>query len=117
MINLNTVVRSMYGSMIEFRAEVKNDINSLREDLNVMHDSVSNLSVCLQEHKEQNETELADLQTALASAETNFTSQLAQLLTSLDSTQANHTCLLNNHNRLVNIKMDSLEECLSEHKE
>ena len=117
LINLNTVVRSMYGSMIEFRAEVKNDINSLREDLNVMNDSVSNLSVCLQEHKEQTETELADLQTALDSAETNFTSQLAQLLTSLDSIQANHTCLLNNHNRLVNIKMDSLEECLSEHKE
>ena len=110
MINLNTVVRSMYGSMIEFRAEVKNDINSMREYLNVMNDSVSNLSVCLQEHKEQTETELADLQTALDSAETNFTSQPVQLQTSLDSTQTNH-------NRLVNIKMDSLEECLSEHKE
>ena len=78
--------------MIGFRAEVKNDINSLREDLNVMNDSVSNLSVCLQEHKEQTETELADLQTSLASTQ-------------------------NNHTRLLNIKMDSLEECLSEHKE
>ena len=55
----------MYGSMIEFRVEVKNDINSLREDLNVMNDSVSNLSMCLQEHKKQTETELADLHTSL----------------------------------------------------
>ena len=57
----------MYGSIIEFRAEVKNDINSLREDLNAMNDSVSNLSMCLQEHKKQTETELADLHTSLVS--------------------------------------------------
>ena len=35
-INLNTVDRSqsMYRSMIEFRAKVKNDVNSLIENLN-----------------------------------------------------------------------------------
>ena len=55
----------MYGSMIEFRVEVKNDITSLREYLNVMNDSVNNLSMCLQEHKKQTETELADLHTSL----------------------------------------------------
>ena len=82
----------MYGIIIEFRAEVKSNINSLREDLNAMNDSVSNLSMCLQEHKKQTEIEIADLHTSLA------------------STQANYT-------RLLNIKMDSLEECLFEHKE
>ena len=51
--------------MMEFRVEVKNDINSLREYLNVMNDSVNTLSMCLQEHKKQTETELADLHTSL----------------------------------------------------
>ena len=116
LINLNPVVRSMYGSMIEFRAEVKNNITSLREDLNVLNDSVSNRSVCLQEHKEQTTTELANhtfkldrnmkklatsvfqqkqqmttelatLQTSLASIDVNFTTQLAQLQTSLNALQ------------------------------
>ena len=82
----------MYGRIIEFRAEEKKEIKSLRDDLKALNDSVSKLSVCLQEHKEQTETELADLQTSLASTQNNYT-------------------------RLFNIKMDSLEECLSEHKE
>ena len=119
------------GIIFEFRAEVKSNINSLREYLNAMNDSVSNLSVCLQENKKQTETELANLQTSLASTQANYTrllnikmdsleeclfehkeqvaGKLIALQTSL-STQANYT-------RLLNIKMDSLEECLSEHKE
>ena len=88
LINLNTVVRSMYGSMIEFRAEVKSDINSLREDLNVLNDSMSNLSMCLQEHKKQTETELADLHTSLVSTQVNLNSHLAQLQTSFNSTHS-----------------------------
>ena len=43
----------MYGRIIEFRAEVKKEIKSLRDDLNCLKGSVSNLSVCLQENKEQ----------------------------------------------------------------
>ena len=110
LINLNTVVKSMYGSMIEFRAEVNTNINSLREDLNVVNESVSNLSVCLQKHKKHTKIELNYLHTSLDFIQGNHTSQLAHLQTFLDSTQTNH-------NRLINIKMDSLEECLSEHKE
>ena len=87
----------MHGNIIEFRAEVKNNINSMREDLNALNDSVSNLSMCLQEHKKQTETELADLHTSLVSTQVNFTSQLAELQTSLDSTQTNFTSQLTNH--------------------
>ena len=90
--NLHSKVHLMLETTMQFRAEVNNSVNSLRKDLNAMNDSVSNLSMCLQEHKKQTETELADLQTSFV------------------STQANYT-------RLLNIKMDSLEECLSEHKE
>ena len=90
-------MKSMHGSIIEFRAEVKKEITSLRDDLNALNalnDSMSNLSMCLQEHKKQTETELADLHTSLVSTQTNFTSQLAELRTSLDSTQTNHTSQL-----------------------
>ena len=107
----------MYGSIIEFRAEVKNDINSLREDLNAMNDSVSNLSVCLQEHKKQTETELADLHTSLVSTQTNFTSQLAELQTSLDSTQTNFTSQLAELQTSVNSshsKLDSLTATIAQ---
>ena len=45
LVNINIVVRSMYGSIIGFKAEVKNDINSLRDDLNALNDSVNNLNM------------------------------------------------------------------------
>ena len=77
--NLNTVVRSMYGSMIEFRGEVKNDIKSLREDLNALNDSVSNLSMCLQEHKKQTETELANKLDSLTATTAQLYSDLQQI--------------------------------------
>ena len=52
----------MYGSIIEFRAEVKKEINSLRENLNVLNESVSEINTCLQEHKKYVAGELEDLQ-------------------------------------------------------
>ena len=86
--NIASSITSMHGNIIEFRAEVKKEIKSLRDDLNALNDSVSNLSMCLQEHKKQTETELAELHTSLDSTQTNFTSQLAELQTSLNSTHS-----------------------------
>ena len=84
---------------MQLRAEINNSISSLKENLTSLDDSMSNFSITisnvnkgLQEHKKQTETELADLQISLA------------------STQANHI-------NLLNIKIDSLEQCLFEHKE
>ena len=85
LINLNTVVRSMYGSMIEFRGEVKNDINSLREDLNALNDSVSNLSMCLHEHKKHVAGELNDLQD-------NITHQLEKIQNAVTNIIGPYTC-------------------------
>ena len=97
LINLNTVVRSMYGSMNEFRAEVKNDINSLREDLNALNDSVSYLSVCLQEHKkclqdhkEQTTAELAHLQTTLKSTQSSLETKLDSLTATTAQLSSDH---------------------------
>ena len=77
LVRVNAVVISMYGSIIDFKAEVNSRISSLREELNAVNDLVSNLSMGLQEHEKQTKTELARLQTSLA------------------STQVNHTLLLN----------------------
>ena len=79
----------MYGSIIEFRAEVKSDINSLREDLNALNDSVSNLSVCLQEHKKQTTPELAQLQTSLNSTQSSLANQMGQFSNNMDRLSSN----------------------------
>ena len=47
------------------------EASSLRADLNSLNDSVSNLSMCLQEHKQQTAAELAQLQTSLQDIQRN----------------------------------------------
>ena len=108
MINLNTVVRSMYGSMIEFRAEVKKEINSLRGDLNALNESVSEISTCLQEHKQHIAGELEDLHIKIGTFDclntSQHTEQLTQCQTYLNSK------LDTTHSKLdsVHSKLDSL---------
>ena len=58
--------------MIEFRAEVNTNINSLRENLNALNESVREINTCPQEHKQHAAGELDDLR----SFQTNQTQQL-----------------------------------------
>ena len=55
------------------------NFQSLKETLDTLNDSVSNLSVCLQEHKEQTTAELAHLQTSLNSTQSSLANQTGQL--------------------------------------
>ena len=87
----------MHGSIIEFRAEVKKEIKSLREDLIALNDSVSNLSVCLQEHKkclqehkEQTAAELAHLQTTLNSTQSSLETKLDSLTATTAQLSSDH---------------------------
>ena len=57
------------------------EVSSLRADLNSLNDSVSNLSMCLQEHKQQTAAELAQLQTSLNTTQ----SSLEQTASSLET--------------------------------
>ena len=52
------------------------EASSLRADLSSLNDSVSNLSMCLQEHKQQTAAELAQLQTSLQDIQRNVTNIL-----------------------------------------
>ena len=103
LINLNTVVRSMYGSMIEFRAEVKNDINSLREDLNALNESVSEINTCFQEHKQHVAGELSNLQ----SFQANQTQQLNIKIEALAMNTSQHTVQLTQLQSSLNFKLDT----------
>ena len=71
------------------RQKMESDLQSLKETLNTLNDSVSNLSVCLQEHKEQTTAELAHLQTSfntsLSQHQLQTTAELTHLKTSLNS--------------------------------
>ena len=59
------------------------EAKSLRADLSSLNDSVSNLSMCLQEHKQQTAAELAQLQTSLQSSLTTHTQQVNAKLNNL----------------------------------
>ena len=98
---LNVKIDSLEECLSEHKEQVTGKLNALQTSLNLtsLNDAMSNFSIAisnvnkaLQEHKKQTEIELADL------------------LTSLASTQANHT-------NMLNVKIDSLEECLSQHLE
>ena len=74
---------------------MKDELNSLRQDL-------SNLSVCVQEHKEQTTAELAHLQTSLNSTQLSLTNQTGELNNKLDS---------------LSSKLDILDTSLSQHQQ
>ena len=89
------------------RQKVESDFQSLRKTLDTLNDSVSNLSVCLQEHKEQTTAELAHLQTSLNSTHQSFLAkQTGQLNNKLDN--------LSNE---LSSKLDTLNTSLSQHQQ
>ena len=76
-INANLVqLKSLVTSQIREAKSAREEVKSLRADLNSLNDSVSNLSMCLQEHKQQTAAELAQLQTSLQSSLTTHTQQV-----------------------------------------
>ena len=98
------------------RQKVESDHQSLRKTLDNLNDSVSNLSGCLQEHKEQTTAELAQLQTSLNSTQASLANQTGQLNNKLDS-HSNHSSQLNNKLDSLSSKLDTLDTSLSQHQQ
>ena len=71
------------------------EASSLRADLSSLNDSVSNLSMRLQEHKQQTAAELAQLQTSLNTTQSSLTT----------------------HTQQVNAKLNTLTDSLSQHQQ
>ena len=101
------------------RQNMENDFQSLKETLDTLNDSVSNLSVCLQEHKEQTTAELAHLQTSLNSTQSSLANQLSKLddlpskLDTLNTSLSQHQ--LQTTAELAHLKT-SLNTSLSQHQ-
>ena len=98
------------------RQKVESDLHSLRKTLEILNDSVSNLSVSLLEHKEHTITELAHLQTSLNSTQSSLANQTGQLNNKLDS-HTNHSSQLNNKLDSLSSKLDTLNTSLSQHQQ
>ena len=96
---------------------MESDLQSLKETLDNLNDSVSNLSVCLQKHKEQTTAELANLKTSLNTSlsqhQQKTTTELTHLQTSLNSTQSS----LAHQTGQLNYKLDTLNTGLSQHQQ
>ena len=86
-VTLITVVKSMQKSTEKLIAVVNNNINSLREDLNTLNESVSKINTCLQEHKQHMAGELDDLR----SFQANQTQQLNIKIEALAFNTSQHT--------------------------
>ena len=98
------------------RQKVESDFQSLRKTLDTLNDTVSNLSGCLQEHKEQTRAELAHLQTSVNSTQLFLANQTGQVNNKLDS-HANHSSQLNNKLDSLSSKLDTLDTSLSQHQQ
>ena len=134
-MNLNNIIKNQYQTINDFRDEVKDELNSLRQDLN-------NISVCLQEHKEQTTAELDHLQTSLNSTQSSLANQTGQLnkqvnglyskldtlsqytatelfhlQNSLNLTQSTHNVRLNDKLDGLSSKLDTLDTSLSQHQQ
>ena len=59
------------------KQKVESDLQSLRETFNTLNDSISNLDMCLHEHKQQTIAELAHLQTSISSTNSKLDSLAA----------------------------------------
>ena len=99
-----------------FRQKVESDFQSLRKTLDTLNDSVSNLSVCLQEHKEQTTVQLTNLQTSVNSTYFSLANQTGQLNNKLDS-HSNHSSQLNNKLHSLSSKLNTIDTSLSQHQQ
>ena len=98
------------------RQNVESDLQSLRETLETLNDSVSNHSVCLQKHKEQTTADLAHLQTSLNTIQSSLANQTGQFNNKLDP-HTNHSSQLNNKLDSLSSKLDTLYTSLSQHQQ
>ena len=93
------------------RQKMESDLQSLKETLDTLNDSVSNLSVCLQEHKEQTTAELTHLQTSLSTTQSSLANQLNNKLDTINTSLSQHTTELGHLQTSLNStnsKLDSL---------
>ena len=90
---VNSVFQNINAKLVQLKKLVKSQIReaiSLRDDPSSLNDSVSNLSMCLQEHKQQTTAELAQLQASLNTTQSSLTQQVNAKLSTLTTNLSQH---------------------------
>ena len=98
-VNLTFMVKSYTKQSKQFRTQMEDSLSSLRADLSSINDSVSNLSMCLQEHKQQTAAELAQLQTSFTTTQSSLETanfKLDTLTTTIAQLSTDHQQILAN---------------------
>ena len=95
------------------RQKMESDFQSLRKTLDTLNDSMSNLSVGLQEHKEQTTAELAHLQTSLNSTQSSNAMQLNNKLEDMSSKTNAHHSIITEHQQQTTAKLAHLQTSLN----
>ena len=138
-IRLNGLVIPLDIKFDQFRDKVEKDFQMQRDSMDSLKHSISNLSTCLQEHKEQTQTEMTSLKTSLNSTQAsidNLTTclqehkqqtqtEIMNLQISFNSHQVENTRQLNNKLDAINSTLNSqidqsvsnLTTCLQEHRQ
>ena len=91
------------------RQKVESDFQSLRKTLDTLNDSMSNLSVGLQEHKQQTTAELAHLQTSINSTQSSNAMQLNNKLDGLSNELCSKQDTLNSTQSSNAMRLDKLD--------
>ena len=82
LLTVSDMFRNINANLVQLKNLVTSQIReakSLREDLSSLNDSVSNLSMRLQEHKQQTAAELAQLQTSLNTTQSSLETASSKL--------------------------------------
>ena len=126
-IRLNGLVVPLHIKFDQFREKVDNDLQMLRDSMDSLNHSISNLSTCLQEHKQQIQTEMVSLKTSLTSTQAS--------IDKLDDSVSNLSMCFQEHKqqtqtklckvessidklqKKINESVSNLSMCLQEHKQ
>ena len=115
-IRLNGLVIPLDIKFDQFRDKVEKDFQMQRDSMDSLKHSISNLSTCLQEHKEQTQTEMTSLKTSLNSTQASIDNLTTCLQEHKEQTQTEMTSLKTSLNS-TQASIDNLTTCLWEHKQ
>ena len=120
MIRLNGLVIPLDIKFDQFSGKAENDLQMLRDSMDSLNHSISNISTCLEEHKQQTAVELDNLSMSLQEHKELTQTEMTSIKTYLNSTQVsidNLTTCLQEHKQQTAVELANLSMSLQEHKQ
>ena len=104
-IRLNGLVVPLHTKFDQFREKVENDLQILRDSMDSLNHSISNLSTCLQEHKQQTQSDMVTLKTSFNSTQAS--------IDKLDDSVCNLSMCLQEHKQQTATELSHLQTSLT----